>query len=86
MTLGRTAFQLFTRLPLRVVGSSRETALAIASAAYRLARELCCSYYDATFLGLAELLGTRVVTAEGKVYKAFSGRTSLLLWVEEAIQ
>jgi predicted nucleic acid-binding protein len=81
---GRTAFELFARLPLRTVGNSREAALEIADAAYRLTSEVRCSYYDATFLGLADLLGTRVITAEDKVYNAFSARTPLLLWVEEA--
>ncbi len=72
---------LFFRLPLRIAGGNRKTAAEISQAAYDVASSLGCSYYDATFLGLARILGTRVVTAEDKVYNAFSSRTPLLLWI-----
>jgi len=81
----RIALTLFFRLPLRVVGNARHSASAISAAAYDLAATLGCSYYDATFLGLAQILGTQVVTAEEKVYRTFSSRTPLLLWIEDAV-
>ena len=81
----RVALDLFFRLPLRIAGGNRKTAAEISHAAYDLASSLGCSYYDATFLGLARILRTRVVTAEDKAYRTFSGRTPLLLWIGEAL-
>jgi predicted nucleic acid-binding protein len=81
----RIALDLFFRLPLRIAGGNRKTAADISHAAYDLASSLGCSYYDATFLGLARTLGTHVVTAEDKAYRTFSGRTPLLLWIGDAL-
>jgi predicted nucleic acid-binding protein len=77
------ALRLFFDLDMPIIGGTRESAARISQAAYRLASTLGCSYYDGVFLGLAQLLGTVVVSADDKLQRNIGSRTPLFVWIED---
>lgn len=76
------ALNLFLQLELPIVGGTPESARTVARVAYPLAASLKCSYYDAIFLGLAQILQTQVITADDKLNRNIGARTSLLVMLE----
>ena len=57
--------------------------LPLAAIAVKLASEFDRSVYDSTYLALAAALETRVITADGRLYRALAGTPlrTLLHWV-----
>lgn len=77
------ALDLFLDLDLPIVGAEPESTGSLNRDAFGAAQRFGCSYYDAIFIALAERLGTRLITADSKVYERLSSLTDVLVWLSE---
>jgi predicted nucleic acid-binding protein len=79
----RLALDVFHRLDLPIIGAQLSSVGSLNRDAFEVAHRLGCSFFDATFIALADRLDTQVLTADERLYERVKDKTNRLLWISE---